>query len=82
MIYDPICPGFGEWDMIIPGDGPFLKREEIKPGARLCGLAPIGIQWWGKMGPKGIVRPDGDCPASEFALTHAIHDNRWHEVIE
>ncbi len=63
-----------------PGVGPFVNQSDIKPGSDLMGLAPIGIRWEAKMGPKGKIKPAGDCPRSEFVLTHAMHNGQWHEV--
>lgn len=62
-----------------PGEGPFVARSEIPNKAPLRGMAPIGVPWHAKM-VRGQVKPDGDCPPGEFALTHALVQGRWHEV--
>jgi hypothetical protein len=62
------------------GEGPFVTRADIKSGTLLMGMAPIGIRWEAKMMPNGRIKPDGNCPPSEFSLTHALINRIWHEV--
>lgn len=63
-----------------PGEGPFVAISEIPDGATLMGMAPIGIRWSG-LKKRGVIVPDGDCPAAEFAITHAMVNGAWHEVL-
>lgn len=65
----------------MPGEGPFVYRSDIQNGTALRGMAPIGVPWHATM-KNGRVKPDGDCPVGEFALTHAWVDGKWHEVTQ
>lgn len=45
-----------------------IKLEDLPDGARILGLAPIGVRWhatWNKSSQTW--KPDGNCPAHEFA---------------
>jgi hypothetical protein len=48
-----------------PGTLPTIARAEIPIGARILGMAPMGVRWEAVMTKKGI-RPDGNCPPGEF----------------
>lgn len=45
-----------------------VSRSDIRkyPGARLTGLAPIGIKWGGYVSRNGKIRADKGCPHGEF----------------
>ena len=62
-----------------PGEGPTVAFADIPRNTALRGMAPIGVPWHAVM-KNGQVRPDGNCPVGEFALTHAVVNGEWHEV--
>lgn len=53
-----------------------LSLAELPVGTRLRGLAPIGVRWEAVKTRDGI-RPAGNCPASEFVVTHAERGHWW-----
>lgn len=63
-----------------PGTGPFVELKDVPIGTRLMGLAPMGIRWAAKIGPKRKIRPEGNCPSCEFSVTHAWVKGAWMEV--
>jgi hypothetical protein len=62
-----------------PGTGPSVVRAAIPIGTDLLGLAPMGIRWRAKMTASGP-KPEGNCPRSEFVITHAAIGGMWKEV--
>lgn len=50
---------------------PLSRVRELPPGTRLGGLAPIGVKWSATITRNGKIKPDGNCPAGEFAPTSA-----------
>lgn len=45
-----------------------IKLEDLPHGARIKGMAPIGVTWWATWNKhKQRWKPDGNCPAGEFA---------------
>lgn len=63
-----------------PGEGPQVRWADVPPNCGLLGLAPIGVRW-GARRINGRIRPEGDCPPGEFAVTHAYIDGQWKEVV-
>ena len=65
-----------------PGAGPFITTSELKKGTRVLGLAPIGVRWRAVVKPSGGIKPEGNCPRSEFVPTHAQVGDQWFEIKE
>lgn len=61
------------------GEGPTIQWSNVPDGAALYGMAPIGVPWHA-VKKCGRVKPDGNCPRSEYALTHACVKGQWYEV--
>jgi hypothetical protein len=51
--------------------------SDLPVGTRLRGMAPIGIEWDGTKTTAAHVKSDGNCPPSEFLITHAMRDGMW-----
>lgn len=64
-----------------PGEGPSVSRTTLVPGERLLGMAPIGVRWMATVNERGRIKPEGNCPASEFCLTHVWRQRGWMEVV-
>lgn len=62
-----------------PGEGDSISMADVPSTCALAGLAPVGVRWYANR-VKGSIYPHGDCPAREFAVTHAFIGNRWIEV--
>lgn len=60
-----------------PGVAPFVKLADLSKGTHVLGLAPIGVRWRAMvMGPSKL-KPDGNCPRSEFVPTTALVKGVW-----
>lgn len=56
------------WDLTGGSDMSRVKLEDLPHGARVMGLAPIGVRWWATWDKhRQRMKPDGNCPAGEFA---------------
>ena len=64
-----------------PGIGPFIALSALKKDTKVLGLAPIGIRWRGIVGNKGIIKPEGNCPRSQFVPTTAYVDGKWLNIL-
>jgi len=62
-----------------PGVLPKINRQEIPVGSTILGLAPIGIRWMATMTKNGI-KPEGNCPRSEFVPCFCTTNNGIKEV--
>lgn len=66
-----------------PGTVKKIKFQDIPDDTPLLGLAPVGVRWTGKMtSSAGVkkVRPEGNCPAREFAPCFAFIDDEPYEI--
>jgi hypothetical protein len=62
-----------------PGVGPFVKLADLPVGTWVLGLAPIGVRWRAIVDKKGL-KPEGNCPRSQFCPTTARVNGRWMEI--
>ena len=63
-----------------PGAGPFITLAELPKGACVLGLAPIGVRWRAKVVKPGVLKPEGNCPRSEFSPTNVCVGGKWFEI--
>jgi len=61
------------------GTLPKISRYDIPAGSTILGLAPIGIRWMATMTKNGI-KPEGNCPRSEFVPCFCTTNNGIKEV--